>query len=340
MTGREAIKKTVDFGTPGYIPHTIGVNPDFLHEKNPAKLERIKELQANSGQEMLIYIFPWHIKDEKRDGIVYRIDEWGTKWEDHGTGMFTTYHPIEEGHEFIDRVTFPDANDASRFNVAKAGFEAYPDRYHCGGVWFTLFERLWMLRGFENLLVDPYEDEDTFFELKEKVMDVNLAMIDKWLEMPTLDAIAFSDDWGSQRGLLISPDEWRRLYKNDYKRMFDKVRSAGKHVWMHLCGNIIDILPDLIEVGLNVLNPVQPQALDLQRLSKEFRGHVCFNGGIDVQGVMVTGSPADVSEAVHKTVDLLATPKGGFVIAPSHSIMPETPLDNIIALLEAVEKYK
>ena len=339
MTGREAFSRTIDFKTPGYVPHTIGGHPDFLWEKDEKKWERIMELITATPSEAQFFISCWHVKDERRDGVVYRTDEWGTKFEDHGTGMFSTYHPMEEGYEHIDRVTFPDANDLTRFDAARKAFAASPDCYHVGGVWFSLFERLWMLRGFDNMLMDPYIEEEDFYPLKERVMEVNLAMIDKWLELD-VDAIAFSDDWGTQRGLLINPDDWRRMYKNDYKRMFDKVRSAGKHVMMHLCGNIISILPDLIELGLNVLNPVQPQAMDLEVLSREFRGKVCFNGGIDVQGVMITGTPAEVKAAVHRTIKLLSTPDGGYICAPSHSIMPETPLDNVIALLEAIAEYR
>ena len=339
MIPKEAIRKTVDFHGSGYLPSAVGVHPGFLHEKTPEKVARINELIAAAPLEFQVFINCWHNQDTHKDGITYRIDEWGTKWEDHGTGMFSTYHPMEEGYKHISGVRFPNANDTSRFDIARAGFEKNPDCYAAGGVWFTLFERLWMLRGFENMMTDPYDNEDEFLALKERVMEVNLAMIDKWLELP-VDMICFSDDWGSQRGLLINPEEWRRIYKNDYKRMFEKVRSAGKHVFMHLCGNIFEIIPDLIDIGLNILNPVQPQAMCLEKLSKEFRGHICFNGGIDVQGVMVSGTPDDVQAAVHRTIELLSTPKGGYIVGTSHSIMPETPLDNVIALLEAVNKYK
>lgn len=78
----------------------------------------------------------------------------------------------------------------------------------------------------------------------------------------------------------MNPDHWRRFYKPSYERMFGRVRSGGAHVWMHLCGNVTAILPDLIDIGLNVLNPVQPQAMDVGHLSREFGGKVCFNDGV------------------------------------------------------------
>ena len=122
--------------------------------------------------------------------------------------------------------------------------------------------------------------------------------------------------------------------------MFERVRSDGAHVWMHLCGNITAILPDLIEIGLNVLNPVQPQAMDVKRLSSEFGGKVCFNGGVDVQGTLIHGTPADVKRKVHELVDLFGRFNGGYIGGTSHSVMPETPLDNVIAMYEAFLEHQ
>ncbi len=195
-----------------------------------------------------------------------------------------------------------------------------------------------MLRGFENALVDPYLDEPQFCLLRDRIVQFNMALIDQWLERG-VHAVFFSDDWGSQRSLLMDPSDWRRYYKPSYQAMFERVRRGGAHVWMHLCGNIEAILPDLIEIGLNVLNPVQPQAMDVRRLSREFGGHVCFNGGVDVQGTLITGTPDAVRREVHELVDLFGRFHGGYIAGTSHTIMPETPLDNVIALYEALAQY-
>jgi uroporphyrinogen-III decarboxylase len=163
-------------------------------------------------------------------------------------------------------------------------------------------------------------------------------MIDQWLKR-RVDGVFFSDDWGSQRGLLINPEDWRKFYKPAYQAMFRRVRDGGAHVLMHLCGNISPILPDLIDIGLNVLNPVQPQALDVRWLSREFGGKVCFNGGVDVQGTMVRETPEAVRTEVHTLVELFGRFNGGYIGGTSHTIMPETPLDNVIALYEAFAEH-
>ena len=142
-------------------------------------------------------------------------------------------------------------------------------------MWFTLFERLWMLRGFDHMLMDPYLEGASFGRLRDRVVEYNLAIIDQWTARG-VDAVHFSDDWGSQRTTLMNPDDWRRFYRPAYEAMFGGVRSGGAHVWMHLCGNITAILGDLIDAGLNVLNPVQPQAMDVSRSGPRVRGKGVF----------------------------------------------------------------
>lgn len=206
-------------------------------------------------------------------------------------------------------------------------------------MWFTLFERLWMLRGFDHMLMDPYLEGASFGRLRDRVVEYNLAIIDQWTARG-VDAVHFSDDWGSQRTTLMNPDDWRRFYRPAYEAMFGGVRSGGAHVWMHLCGNITAILGDLIDAGLNVLNPVQPQAMDVRVLAREYGGKVCFNDGVDVQGTLIHGSPQDVRGEVDNLVDLFGRYDGGYIGGTSHSIMPETPLDNVIALYQAFLQYQ
>jgi len=340
MNGKERMSRTIDFQSPDFLPSIIEVNRNFLYDQDEEKWKVINDLYVQIGSDETSM---WCWKDERKviDGIVHTCDEWKTRWIDDGHGAITTYHPMENGYEDIDKAVFPDAADASRFLEADQALANRNGKYMIGRVWFTQFERMWMLRGFTNLLMDPYDEEtaDGFMNLKQRVLDVNLAMIDQWLARD-VDGIFFSDDWGTQRGLLINPDEWRRLYKDAYAQMFDKVRKVGKHVWMHLCGNITSILPDLIELGLNVLNPVQPQAMDVDQLSRDYKGKVCFYGGVDVQGTMIRATPQEVKKELKHLIDIFGSREGGYIISTSHTIMPETPLDNVIALLEGILEYR
>lgn len=336
ISGKENFKRAIDFKTPEYIPTILRVDLDWLHEKNEAKADKIRDLQAQFPDDRLDELDAVKnlVEPKAENGNTHWIDEWGTGWSDDGHGAKPDSHPLIEGYQLLENYRFPNPNLADRFHDVDRRLNQRGDRYVLASVWFSLFERLWMLRGFDNILMDPYLDELNFYRLRDRIVEYNLAIIDRWLARK-IDGIFFSDDWGSQRALLIRPDDWRKLYKPSYQKLFDRVRSGGAQVWMHLCGNITAILPDLIDIGLNVLNPVQPQAMDVKLLSREFGGKVCFYGGIDVQGTMIHGSPKEVKNEVNELIDLFGKFNGGYIGGTSHSIMPETPLDNVIALYEA-----
>lgn len=336
ISGRDNFKRTIEFKSPEYVPGIFRVDLDWLHEKNGAKAGRIRELQNQFPLDILDWLDVTQnlSESENKKGIKRWVDEWGTGWQDDGFGAKAESYPLCEGYHQLNNYAFPNPVLPGRYDKVDLRLKNRGDRYVLASVWFTLFERLWMLRGFDNILIDPYLDENHFSQLRDQIVEYNLAIIDQWLQRKVA-GIFFSDDWGSQRALLINPEDWRKFYKPGYQKMFDRVRSGGAHVWMHLCGNITAILPDLIDIGLNVLNPVQPQAMDVKLLSKEFGGKVCFYGGVDVQGTMIHGSPQDVKNEVHELIDLFGRFNGGYIGGTSHSIMPETPLDNVIALYQA-----
>ena len=341
MTTRENCARAIEFRSPEHLPVAIRCNVGWLHDRDENGLARIGELEAAVSRDVLPPDLDcWMHGPRWTDshGVSRFTDEWGALWVDTDNGEITEWYPMEEGYDRVDAVNFPDPYRPGRFDVADACLKERRDIYIAATVWLTLFERLWKLRGFSNMLIDPYVDEENFARLRDRVVEVNLGMIDQWIKRD-IDAVYFSDDWGSQRALLMDPDDWRKFYKPSYTAMFDRVRAGGKHVWMHSCGDITQILPDLIEIGLNVLNPVQPQAMDVHYLSREFGGKICFHGGLDVQGTMIRGTPEDVKRDVDTLVDLFARFDGGYIGGTSHTIMPETPLRNIIAMYEAFARY-
>jgi uroporphyrinogen decarboxylase len=336
VSGRDNYTRAIEFGGPAYLPCTVGVDLDWLHGKDPGALARIRELSYCMRDDLQggLHGAGARQSESEENGVSRWQDEWGTGWEDDGHGAKTETYPLESGYDALDGYAFPDPHLPGRFDEFHRVLAGRGDRYARSTVWFTLFERLWMLRGFENMLIDPYDHEREFCALRDRVVDYSLVLIDE-LVAGGVDAVFFSDDWGSQRGLLMAPDDWRRFYRPAYQRIFDRVRSGGAHVWMHLCGDITAILPDLVDLGLNVLNPVQPQAMDVKQLARDFGGKLCFNGGVDVQGTLINGTPDEVRREVHDRVELFGRYQGGYIGGTSHSVMPETPLENVVALLEA-----
>jgi uroporphyrinogen decarboxylase len=157
-----------------------------------------------------------------------------------------------------------------------------------------------------------------------------------------VDMILTGDDFGTQRGMMVSPELWRKYFKPRMRSLFlelKRIRPELKIAY-HSCGTILPIIPDLVEIGLDVLNPIQPAALgmDLGALKKEYGRELAFFGGVDEQQVLPFGTPAEVEEEVQLRIKQ-AGADGGFILAPSHNIQPDTPLANILAFFNAARKH-
>ena len=191
------------------------------------------------------------------------------------------------------------------------------------------------LFGFENLLVALMLEMPEVYRMRDDLLKFNLAWLDSWLASD-YQGIHFADDWGSQNNLLIPPDLWRSFFKPVYKEMFSKVKSKGLHVWYHSDGHILEIMPDLIELEVDVLN-CQASLMDMNELGK-FAGKIAFRTNIDRQKVLPFVSPGEVKDYVFKLFHQLGTPKGGIIACGE--ISEDVPLENIKAMYEAFTEFK
>ena len=333
MNSRELVKTTIEFEGPDRIPYSLWVDmPRFRRDRSAEEVQSVEELMAEAPQDW-IELWPAPVK-EYRSVDHPRVDEWGVTWNDN----YAMGHPLEEGWELLEGYQFPDPLSPGRFTHVPGELEGNEDKYRLGTVWNTMFERLWALRGMENLLRDQYRHQEEFTLLRDRVLQFDVGILRGWLEIG-VDGIWFSDDWGTQEGLLINPGLWRKLYKPCYERLFRMVHDGGAHVWLHSCGNVRQIIPDLIEIGLDVLNPIQSQAMDVDDLARDFGGDVCFWGGLDVQVTVPRGTPADIDREVKHLVEVLGSSRGGYLGGTSHTILPDAPLENIRAAFEAFERH-
>jgi uroporphyrinogen decarboxylase len=174
--------------------------------------------------------------------------------------------------------------------------------------------------------------------LLERLIDYTITLVHEWADL-NVDAIYISDDWGLQDRLMISPELWRDLFKPCYRRVIVEAHKRKLKVFMHSCGNIMEIIPDLIEIGLDVLNPIQPGALDHGQIAKEFGGKITFFGGIDVQSLPAK-STEEVEREIERLVETFGGYNGGLIFCTANSVVPETPLRNIEAMLRACQRYR
>ena len=182
--------------------------------------------------------------------------------------------------------------------------------------------------------MDLYTNEAQVRRLLERLTEYHLELIRYWAEIGA-DAMFLGDDWGSQRSMIISAPMWRRLFRPYYARLFDETHRCGMDVIYHSCGNVMDIIPDLIDIGADVLDPIQPVAMDAREIARRFGGKIAFYGGINTQE-LARYTLQQVRDEVRRMIDTVGKPFGNaYMIGPANVLTPEVPLANIVALCEA-----
>jgi len=217
---------------------------------------------------------------------------------------------------------------------AEAAIAAHPDRFLTASFGFGLFERTWTLRGFNDALMDAAADPAFYDALVEAVAVHQMEIIDRLLELP-IDGIMFSDDWGYQQGVLLGPERWRRFIKPRLARMYERAHAAGVRCLSHCCGSVADIMPDIVEIGLDVLESVQPEArgMDPYALKRAYGAHITFWGGLGSQSTIPFGTPEGIRAEVARLAEEMGR-GGGYVLGPAKALQPETPTANAAAVLE------
>jgi uroporphyrinogen decarboxylase len=276
------------------------------------------------------------------EGATY--DEWGEMWYPSGYYHFTgqkkpmaAFASIRE----IEEYPFPDIDAPYRYASVPARVQAmqasgYPaiSAYECG-----FFEQAHGLRGMDNILMDLLLSPIFAGALLEQIAQRKIGAAVAYAKAG-VDIVFLGDDWGHERGLFMSPDTWRTYFKPLLQRQVAAVRAVRPDVLIayHSCGHIEPLLPELIECGIDVWHSVQPEANDVARLKKLYGQHLAFWGTVGVQSTFPYGTTAEMECTVRERIEIMGR-GGGLLIAPAHVIEPETPVDNILAFIHAVDRY-
>ena len=263
-----------------------------------------------------------------------RIDWWGVGHDLNEEGYFINFSPLASKKN-LDDYPWPDPYAPGLLDEARQTIQ------ECGGEYFivpnfgwALFERAWSLRGLEQTLMDMVLDVDFVSDLLDRIVEIQLVLIQRYIDLG-VDGGYFGDDYGAQKGLLFSPRLWRTLIKPRLERLFEPFRRRNLPVIMHSDGQIQPILPDLVEIGLTTLNPIQPEVINHQWLHANYGDRLSFYGGISTQTVLPHGGPDQVRNAVNTAVHTLAPSNTGLIIAPSHRLMSDVPFSNLEAFIAA-----
>jgi len=271
-------------------------------------------------------------------------DEWGISWRSQpyitqfGTGSYTeiTGHPLADEQAILGYHA-PDPNRPELYKEAAGVIEKYQDEYWIVGVTVTtIFETAWALRGYDQMLMDFVTDPDLVDTILDIPYHYHLTAAKKLVGMG-VDMIWVGDDVGMQTGMLISPRTWRRFFKPRMASFIAALKAINPRVKVayHSDGDISPIIPDLIEIGLDVLNPIQPACMDPAVLKQKYGNSLCFWGSMDEQYTLPFGSPEAVRAEVIARLNTIGK-NGGLILGPTHHVQLDTPLENFWAMVNAI----
>ena len=302
--------------------------------------DALKELSADVVDDCvsLNYVAPGNYRAHEGFPEEYK---WAVEAEPEGWAREgITSRLVVAGTDLIDEFIahIPDPSDARCFEGARAATASTPGCYRVGWDFFCLFEGTWFRFGMANILtemaLEPARMERLLWAMTEYHKKVAT-------EFAKAGAHAYftSDDLGTQETLMFSPQTFRSLFKPCYAELTRHCHSLGLSFWFHCCGAVTALMDDFIDMGVDVLHPVQPHAMDQRAIGERYAGRITFLAGIDVQYLLPQGSPESVAQGARDLVDAFDREAGGCLLAASNGIMPETPLENIRAWLKTAESY-
>ena len=281
-------------------------------------------------------------------GRPYFIDEWGIKRGKNPYYYDMVAHPLENlSLDDLDEYPWPDPKDPTRYEglreEVRNAYETTDFALVADMIYGGIFECAWWLRGFEKFNVDMYKNPEFAEALLDKIVSLYMQIYERYLGEvgEYVEVVELGDDVGAQNGPIMSPALLRKYIKPRWKQLYDLIHSkTDAKIFHHSCGSIYPFIPDLIEAGVDILNPVQPLAANMEigKIKEEFAEKLTLHGGVDIQQALPLGSPNDVVEEV-KRVIRSAAPHGGYILAGAHNIQADTPVDNIVTMLEAARKY-
>ena len=341
MTPRENFLRTIEFRGPRWVPLKYEFLPSVLY----AHGDWLKEFLAADP-----VTFPPGEYEELlalgknplySQGSRY-TDDWGCGWYNAHDGILgqVIEYPLDDWNN-LKHLQIPDPDDQEDWTAngdyirsCKAAGEiapAYPISFANGG----FFDRLQFLRGLENLLIDFMTDPPELFELMEILLEYNIKYIDRWIALEP-DFIWFHGDFGTQNGLLFSPEIFRKHLKPAYRKMFTRCRDADIHVWYSCDGNILDVVDDLIECGASIHDP-QVAANGIEGIEEHYKGRICPAVDIDEQ-MLPFFTPEELEAQVREVIQRIGSQEGGVMLffCPSADV----PMENIEAFFRAWHHYK
>jgi len=329
---RQEVIKAIEFGRPSRIPMVFtrwwggGLGEQYG--------DRLREFDKYP-EDVVVIGFPCPSNTAAENGFYWKLPNL-TVEQTKKIGI-DTMSSLPDWSYLEDMLNNPPNTDAPGLfaDAAKIAEQARRDgKYVLIMHWGLMFERIWGFRGMQNLLEDYILEPKNVHKLHKLVADTEQKLLSRAIEEVKPDGYMHSDDLGGQQALMMGPAHFREFIAPYYKQVWSTARKAGVHVWLHTCGNVQEIIGDLIDCGLNVLHPIQKHTMDWNEVAAKWKGKIVFWVGMDVQHLLVEGTPDEVREEVRQMVKIFNSPEGGMIFASGNGIVGGTPFENIDAYLD------
>ena len=332
MTNRQRVLGTLHHRQPDKVPYHIKFTKDAYAKM--ADFYGDPNFESKLGNCFTVLPGrPKHTWKEIKPGFI--LDDWGTIWdcrESKDIGNITNY-PVNADN--VNDFPFPDPDDPVRYQGFQELIDANEDRFVVANFSLSLWERAYVLAGMENMMIAMMADEKFTNAFFDRILEWNLRVIEQFCSFD-IDAVLLGDDYGQQTGLLLGAKLWRKYLKPRIKQMSEAVKSKGHYVFIHSCGNIVELFDNLIEMGLDVYNPFQPEVMDVFEVKKQYGDRLCFYGGISTQKTLPFGTVQEVKDEVSRLIEKIGK-NGGYFAAPAHDTPSDVKTENVAAMIEVLQ---
>ena len=350
MTNREKFFKVVRREMEGYIPFEFRLCPKLKTEFE----ERTAIMDYSTYYDMPLKFIWLNFKKRDIDFFKYfsekdlkeitSVDEWGIGYVQGSVEHFNKTVPPMEGFETIEEfMNFPYPDPDKDFDFSDTAKEVESiknaDKVSMAAMDMTIFEIAWYLRGMDTFMMDLLTEPELVNYHLDRITEIRCNHARKFAECG-VDVLHLGDDVSTQLDMMISPEIWRTFLKPRLKKVIDAAREVNKDILIdyHGDGNLQKIIPELIEIGVDILNPIQPECMDPVKIKELYGDKLSFRGTIGTQSTMPFGTPEDVERVCMEMIETVGK-GGGLILAPTHLLEPEVPWENIESFINTVKKY-
>jgi uroporphyrinogen decarboxylase len=358
MNPKERVQTALAHEQPDRVPLEMSFTPEFAQRlraqlfgetgdrHNPHGGGNDHALERELGLDVLLTSVGWansyYAGDLYNPGADHYTDEWGISWKNvayqtrFGSGFYTEFHtPPLADDDRISSYQPPDPHRGELYAAVERTVREFGrDYWITGSCQTTIWETAVALRGFETLLMDLIEDPELVGSILDIPQRYHTAVCRRLLELG-VDMVWLGDDIGAQNSMIISPDQWRSLLKPRFASLIAELKGMNPalKIAYHTDGYVEPVIADLIEIGIDVLHPVQPACMDPAALKRRFGDRLCFMGTVDEQHTLPFGSVEDVRREVQERIRTVGK-GGGLILGPTHHVQLDTPVENLLALVE------